>query len=79
VSQDLFLTAEPGAAPGVYVLHLELTRTAGEVENWVTVNERFLASLRKQFLTWRTLTSEQRTKYVAEADARFGAGASAAR
>ncbi len=71
VSQDLVLRAEPGSAPGVYVLELILTRTAGEADNWVTVNGRFLANLRKQFLTWRTLSAEQREKYQIAADERF--------
>jgi ABC-type antimicrobial peptide transport system permease subunit len=72
VCQNLLLTAEPGVAPGVYVLNLELVRTAGEADNWVTVNGRFLANLRKQFLTWRTLTPEQREKYSIAAQERFG-------
>lgn len=72
VSQEVLLTASPGQVPGVYVLDLTLTRTAGESENWVNVNGRFLANLRKQFLTWRTLTAEQRTKYELEASERFG-------
>lgn len=72
VSQDLLLKAQPGSAPGVYVLELELTRTAGEADNWVTVNGRFLANLRKQFLTWRTLTPDQREKYIVAARDRFG-------
>lgn len=73
VSQDLLLRAEPGNAPGVYVLDLILTRTAGEADNWVNVNGRFLANLRKQFLTWRTLSTEQREKYESSATARFEA------
>jgi hypothetical protein len=75
VSQDLLLKAEPGTAPGVYILELQLTRTSGEADNWVTVNGRFLANLRKQFLTWRTLTPEQREKYMASAEERFGQSA----
>jgi len=78
VSQDLVLKAEPGQAPGVYVLTLELTRTAGEAENWINVNGRFLANLRKQFLTWRTLSAEQRAKYEAAARERFSFEESAA-
>ena len=72
VSQNLLLSAKPGQAPGVYMLELELNRTAGEVDNWVTVNSRFLANLRKQFLTWRTLSEEHREKYRAIAEQRFG-------
>lgn len=71
VSQEILLRAEPGNAPGVYVLNLVLTRTGGEADNWVTVNGRFLANLRKQFLTWRTLSPEQREKYLIAARSRF--------
>lgn len=72
VSQEVLLTASPGAIGGVYHLDLTLTRLAGEAENWVNVNGRFLGSLRKQFLTWRTLSREQREKYEFEARNRFG-------
>jgi hypothetical protein len=73
VSQRLNLRASPGQAPGTFVLDLTLTRLGGEAENWSNVNKRFLASIRKQFLTWRTLNSEQRSRYAAVAEARFGA------
>lgn len=76
VSQEVLLTASPGAVGGIYVLDLVLTRAAGEVDNWVTVNGRFLGALRKQFLTWRTLSPEQRAKYEAEAERRFALVAS---
>jgi hypothetical protein len=71
VSQELELIASPGTAPDTYTLELVLTRSSGEVDNWTIVNGRFLASLRKQFLTWRTLTSEQRAKYIAAAEERL--------
>ena len=71
VAQELHLWAVPGQAPGVYTLGLELQRVSGEVDNWVNVNGRFLANLRKQFLTWRTLTAEQRSKYESAAAERF--------
>ena len=71
VAQELHLWAVPGQAPGVYTLGLELQRVSGEVDNWVNVNGRFLANLRKQFLTWRTLTAEQRSKYESAAVERF--------
>ncbi len=63
ISQTLVLTASPSHVPGVYTLDLELTRLAGDPENWPIVNKRFLANLRKQFLTWRTLGPEHRAKY----------------
>lgn len=72
VAQEVLLIASPGQVKGVYLLDLVLTRVSGEVDNWVTVNGRFLANLRKQFLTWRTLTADQREKYVSAARERFG-------
>jgi len=66
VSQRLRLTATPGQVPGVYLLDLTLERLAGDPENWPIVNRRFLANVRKQFLTWRTLEREQRQRYMDE-------------
>ncbi|MDR3690561.1 MAG: FtsX-like permease family protein [Fimbriimonas sp.] len=63
ISQTLLLTASPAQVPGVYLLDLKLGRIAGDPENWPIVNQRFLANLRKQFLTWRTLGPELRRKY----------------
>ncbi|MGV3618637.1 MAG: FtsX-like permease family protein [Fimbriimonas sp.] len=63
VSQHLRLVAMPSAVPGVYSLDLTLTRLSGDPENWPTVNQRFLANLRRQFLTWRTLDAAARAKY----------------
>lgn len=65
VSQHLRLLALPGRVKGVYVLDLELRRTSGDPENWPIVNRRFLAAVRRQFLTWRTLDKEQRGRYEA--------------
>ncbi len=63
VAQRLKLTASPSSVSGVYALDLVLERVSGDPENWPTVNRRFLANLRKQFLTWRTLDKEKRQKY----------------
>ncbi|HWD37263.1 MAG TPA: ABC transporter permease, partial [Fimbriimonas sp.] len=65
VSQRLELTLSPSVVAGVYMLDLRLTRLGGDPENWPTVNQRFLASIRKEFLTWRTLGAEVREKYLA--------------
>jgi ABC-type lipoprotein release transport system permease subunit len=64
VSQRLALEMRPSAVEGVYQLELRLTRLSGDPTNWPIVNRRFLDSLRKQFLTWRTLTSDQRSRYA---------------
>ncbi|MFZ4508864.1 MAG: ABC transporter permease, partial [Fimbriimonas sp.] len=72
ISHKLTLTATPSKiAPGVYLLDLELKRLAGDPENWPVVSRRFLASLRKQFLTWRTLESSQRDGYRERAEVMF--------
>lgn len=63
VSQDLELVLSPSRVSGVYALDLLLTRLSGDPENWPVVNRRFLASVRRQFLTWRTLGGEERAKY----------------
>jgi hypothetical protein len=55
----------------MYQLDLVLTRLAGDPENWPIVNRRFLANVRKQFLTWRTLTAEQRAQFEQRADESF--------
>lgn len=70
VSQHLRLEARPGVTPGIYALELTLHRLAGDPENWPAVNQRFLANLRRQFLTWRTLKKEERARYDA-ADSPF--------
>jgi len=63
VSQDIRLVTAPSQVKGVYTLDLTLHRLSGDPENWPVVNQRFLANMRKQFLTWRTLTRDQRQKY----------------
>lgn len=68
ISQQFRLVASPGAVEGVYSLDLTLLRLSGDPENWPIVNQRFLASLRSQFLTWRTLDASARAKYEAMGD-----------
>ncbi len=63
VSQNVSITAAPTPLEGVYDLTLVLTRLSGEPANWINLNKRFLADLRKQFLTWRTMDSGQREKF----------------
>jgi cell division protein FtsX len=71
VSQQLRLTARPSKVDGIYALDLVMTRLAGDPENWPTVNRRFLGNVRRQFLTWRTLTAEQRATFEARAEETF--------
>lgn len=68
VSQHIKLETVPTDLPDVYDLRLTLTRVSGDVSNWKRVNRRFLNTLRKQFLIWRTLNSAERDKYLEDLD-----------
>jgi hypothetical protein len=48
----------------VYEIKLILYRESGEVSSWTRVNHRFLNTLRKQFLIWRTLSAGDRDRYL---------------
>ena len=68
VSQTLELIMSPSRVAGVYALDLVMVRLSGDPENWPVVNGRFLASVRRQFLTWRTLGAAERESYRAQAE-----------
>ncbi len=67
VSQTLELILSPSRVSGVYALDLVMTRLSGDPENWPVVNQRFLANVRRQFLTWRTLGADERERYRVQA------------
>ena len=69
VSQQIKLETVPTDLEDVYDLNLTLTRISGDVSNWKRVNRRFLNTLRKQFLIWRTLSAAERERYLDEAKA----------
>jgi hypothetical protein len=62
VSQELLIEAKPTAAPHTRAMDLVLHRLGGEPASWVKLNRRFLTALRRQFLAWRTLTDEERSR-----------------
>ncbi len=64
VSQDITLGTIPTEIPDVFEVWLNITRVSGDVSNWKRVNRRFLNVVRQQFLIWRTLTEEQRERYM---------------
>lgn len=64
VSQGLKLETLPTAMEDVFEIHVILTRMSGDISNWKRVNRRFLNTLRKQFLIWRTLRAEERDRYL---------------
>jgi hypothetical protein len=65
VSQDITLDTAPTDLEDVYQVTMKITRLSGDVSNWKRVNRRFLNVVRKQFLIWRTLSAEQRERYLA--------------
>lgn len=64
VSQQVLIEITPTHFEGVYEIRLTITRLSGDIANWKRVNRRFLNTLRKQLLIWRTLTQEQRERYL---------------
>lgn len=64
VSQEVILDTIPTSMEDVYEVRLTINRESGDISNWKRVNRRFLNTLRKQFLIWRTLRAEERERYL---------------
>jgi ABC-type antimicrobial peptide transport system permease subunit len=64
VQQEMSLVFKPTDMSDVYSIVLEMQRLSGDPENWETLNRRFLRSLRKQFLVWRTLSPDEKLPYL---------------
>ncbi|MDH4178986.1 MAG: ABC transporter permease, partial [Armatimonadota bacterium] len=64
VSQKVRLRTLPTDMEDVFEIQLQLERVSGDVSSWRRVNRRFLNTLRKQFLIWRTLRAEERDRYL---------------
>lgn len=69
VQQTMIISFDPTEMSDVYAVGLRLHRESGDPENWETLNRRFLKSLRKQFLVWRTLTPDEKRPYMQPASA----------
>lgn len=75
VTQHLSLTAVPSEIEGVDEVALHITRTSGAISDWYRANRVFLRGLRRQFLLWRTLSSEMIEQYRLETLQALGAAA----
>ena len=64
VSQRVAIETRPTDTPDVYDIRLLLDRESGDISNWKRVNRRFLNTLRRQFLLWRTLKQSDRDRYL---------------
>ncbi len=69
VSQRVALETIPTEARDVFDIRLLIDRESGDISNWKRVNRRFLNTIRKQFLIWRTLKQADRDRYLSEANA----------
>ena len=53
---------------GIYTVEVFIERLSGQDTYWQRVNQRFMNTLRKQFLLWHTLSSESRAYHMEKAD-----------
>lgn len=63
ISEEIDITARPIGEYNTYQIELMLTRLSGDVDSWQRVNRRFLNTVRKQFLVWRTIDEETKTTF----------------
>ncbi len=68
VSQRVAIETTPTDTEDVFEINLVVDRESGDISNWKRVNRRFLNTLRKQFLIWRTLKQADRDRYLHETD-----------
>ncbi|HYO08183.1 MAG TPA: ABC transporter permease [Tepidisphaeraceae bacterium] len=74
VRQELTLVIRPGEHPDIYEVRVTLRRLSGDDGSWYRMNRPFLTELRRQFLRWRSLSSEQMLDYVAASRRLFAEG-----
>ncbi len=68
VSQDFSLNCVPSEDSDIFEIKLELSRLAGDINSWKKTNTLFLATIRKQFLIWRTVPQGEKVAYAERAD-----------
>lgn len=67
VSQELRIMLPGDEDTGAHVPKMIIRRLSGTHENWVRLNRVFVAGLRRHFLHWRVVTSDQRTAMFEQA------------
>jgi hypothetical protein len=68
VSQKVAIETTPTTTADVFDIALVIDRSSGDISNWKRVNRRFLNTLRKQFLIWRTIKQADRDRYLHEGE-----------
>ena len=66
VSQQVRLVSYPTGDHDIQALELTIDRLSGDVSSWRRCNQRFMNQIRKQFLIWRTIPSENQQEYQNE-------------
>jgi len=74
VSQHFKLSAFPAGEFGFYGIEVRLDRESGEGGDWQRLNRRFLDSIRKQFLVWRTISVKIKEEYRQEGEKELNKG-----
>jgi hypothetical protein len=72
VTQHLTLTAVPSEIEGVDEVAVDVLRQSGAGGDWQRQNRVFMRELRRQFLVWRTLSSEAIEAYRRDTLAALG-------
>jgi hypothetical protein len=62
VSQQLSISLPTDEHTREYIAHLELERLSGTRESWMRLNHGFLKGVRKHFLHWRAVSSQERER-----------------
>jgi hypothetical protein len=67
ISQRVSMRAAPAEREhDLYAVWVHIDRESGDVDSWQRLNRRFLNTLRKQFLVWRTVDHGVKTAYAEE-------------
>ncbi len=74
VSQEFKMIFEPLGEYNFFTINLYMKRTSGESGDWKRLNRRFLDGIRKQFLIWRTVSSEIKKDYELQGKKMLGLG-----
>jgi hypothetical protein len=72
ITQEFSLTAAPSDIAGVDEVKVAATRVSGTVADWHRANRGFVQELRRQFLLWRTLSSENIEAYRMQTSLELG-------
>ncbi len=68
VSQDFELVCSPTGDEDIFEIFIHLHRLAGDITSWKKTNTLFMASVRKQFLIWRTVPVNEKAAYAERAE-----------